>query len=51
MAKTTEGRVKSFLFREFLQNILSGTASARYAGWGGQDRKRGMDHSVRKAQP
>ena len=36
MAKTTESRGKSFLFRELPQNILIGTASDRYAGWIGQ---------------
>ena len=36
MAKTTESRTKSFLFRELPQNILIGTASDRYAGWIGQ---------------
>ncbi len=32
----TEGRDKGFLFRQFSQNILIGTASDRYAGWIGQ---------------
>ncbi len=36
MAKTTESRAKSFLFRDLPQNILIGTASDRYAGWIGQ---------------
>jgi hypothetical protein len=34
--KTTESRMKSFLFRELPQNMLIGTASERYAGWIGQ---------------
>jgi uncharacterized protein YecE (DUF72 family) len=36
MAKTPEGRSKNFLFRGLHQNILTGTASDRYAGWIGQ---------------
>jgi uncharacterized protein YecE (DUF72 family) len=36
MAKLHQCGKKSFLFRDFLQNILIGTASDRYAGWIGQ---------------
>jgi hypothetical protein len=36
MAKIGQGGKKSFLFREFSQNILFGTASDRYGGWIGQ---------------
>jgi hypothetical protein len=36
MAKTPEGRSKNFLFRGLHQNILTGTARDRYAGWIGQ---------------
>jgi hypothetical protein len=36
MAKIGQGGKKSFLFREFSQNVLFGTASDRYAGWIGQ---------------
>jgi hypothetical protein len=31
--KTTESKMKSFLFRELPQNILIGTASDLDAGW------------------
>jgi len=33
MAKIGQGGKKSFLFREFSQNVLFDTASDRYAGW------------------
>jgi uncharacterized protein YecE (DUF72 family) len=36
MPKTIKEETKHFLFREFPQNILFGTASDRYAGWIGQ---------------
>jgi len=42
---------RNYLFRELPQNILIGTASGRYAGWIGQDRKRRMEHRVRTTQP
>jgi hypothetical protein len=36
MAKSSEIRPKSFLFRDLRPNILIGMASDRYAGWIGQ---------------
>ncbi|MGA2955928.1 MAG: DUF72 domain-containing protein [Thermodesulfobacteriota bacterium] len=36
MAKTSESKSKSFLFRDLRSKILIGTASDRYAGWIGQ---------------
>jgi uncharacterized protein YecE (DUF72 family) len=36
MAKTSETRPKSFLFRDLDSSILIGTASDRYSGWIGQ---------------
>jgi hypothetical protein len=53
MAKIGRGGKKSFLFREFSQNILFGTTSDRYGGWSGRIVKNawGMEHSVRTTQP
>jgi hypothetical protein len=36
MSKTTESKVKGFLFRELSQNTMIGTDSDPYAGWIGQ---------------
>jgi hypothetical protein len=46
MPKITESRGKGFLFRELHQNIFIGTASDRYSGWIGQDRKKRMAHGA-----
>jgi hypothetical protein len=46
MAKIGQGGKKSFLFREFSQNILFGTASDRYAGWIGQDSEKRIAHGA-----
>jgi hypothetical protein len=46
MAKIGQGGKKSFLFREFSQNVLFGTASDRYAGWIGQDSEKRIAHGA-----
>jgi hypothetical protein len=46
MAKIGQGGKKSFLFREFSQNVFFGTASDRYAGWIGQDSEKRIAHGA-----